>query len=252
MKHILIVANWKSNPDSTHGAVSLARAVESAHARFRRVRVIVAPPFPFIESVRAVLKSVHVAAQDVFWDKGPFTGEVSPHQLKSLGVRYVIIGHSERRMYGGETDDRIQKKLAAALAKGISPIVCVGERERNGKDIPALVGDQIRKALSGIPARLVSRVIIAYEPVWAISTNSGATPDTPENAFRAKMYIRRVLTDIAGQKKARGIPILYGGSVSPANITSFLQDGEMDGALVGGASIDPKQFSDILRIVSRL
>ena len=147
MKHVFIVANWKSNPDSPADAVSLARATERALTRSWRIRVLVAPPFPFIESVARVLKKTHLAAQDVFWDKGPYTGEVSPHQLKSLGVRYVIIGHSERRMYGGDTDDRIQKKLASALARGISPILCVGERERSGKDIPAIVGDQIRKAI---------------------------------------------------------------------------------------------------------
>ena len=246
----ILVFNWKSNPESISDALALAGAVERALARSRGVRAVIAPPHPFLHEVGKRLKRAFLGAQDSFWGKGPYTGEVSPDQLKAMSVRYCILGHSERRIYQGETDEIIKKKVAAVAGRGITPILCVGERERHGRDIPAIVGDQIRTAIGKLPPGAVSKILIAYEPVWAISTMVGARPDDPESAFRAKMYIRRVLSDMVGRKKAERVPVLYGGSVSPANIKGFLQDGEMDGALVGGAGLDRQKLTRIIRIAA--
>jgi len=246
----ILVFNWKSNPQSISDALVLAGAVERALARSRGVRAVIAPPYPFLHCVGRKMKRAFLGAQDSFWDKGPYTGEVSPEELKAIGVRYCILGHSERRIHQGETDEIIKKKVAAVLGRGIAPILCVGERERHGRDIPAIVGDQIRTAIGGLSSGVVPKILIAYEPVWAISTMPGARPDDPESAFRAKMYIRRVLGDMVGRKKAERVPILYGGSVSPANIKGFLQGGEMDGALVGSAGLDRQKLARIIRIAA--
>lgn len=247
----ILVFNWKSNPESISDALALAGAVERALLGARGVRVVVAPPHPFLHCVGKKVKRAFLGAQDSFWGKGPYTGEVSAEELKAVGVRYCILGHSERRIHQGETDETIKKKVAAVVRRGITPILCVGERERHGRDIPSIVGEQIRIAVEGLSSGAVSKILIAYEPVWAISTMPGARPDDPESAFRAKMYIRRVLSDMIGRKKADRIPILYGGSVTPENIKGFLQDGEMDGVLVGGAGIHREKLARIIVAASR-
>ena len=250
MNASILVFNWKSNPESISDALALAGAVERALSRARGVRAIIAPPHPFLHCVGKKVKRAFLGAQDSFWDSGPYTGEVSAEELKAVGVRYCILGHSERRIQQGETDEVIKRKVAAVIKHGIAPILCVGERERHGRDIPAIVGEQIRVAVGGLSSGAVSKILIAYEPVWTISTMPGARPDDPESAFRAKMYIRRVLGDMVGRKKAERVPILYGGSVSPANIKGFLQGGEMDGALVGSAGLDRQKLARIIRIAA--
>src|SRR3989338_6403387 len=214
----------------------LARALEREVKKIRGVEIVIAPPYPFLVPVRRELKKAKLGAQDSFWTGGPYTGDISPEQLATLGVKYVIIGHSERRIYHGETDSLINKKMKAVLEAGMSSILCVGERERIGRDIPAIVGEQIRGALREIPPRLYRNICIA---------------DTPENSFRASMYIRRVLADMAGKKNSGSVRILYGGSVSQMNIGSFVRDGGVGGALVGSASLNRKTFGEIIRIASR-
>ncbi len=250
MNKRILVANWKSNPKSLREAVQMARAIDRASMFRRTVGVVVAPPFPFLAGVGRVLERAHLGAQDSFWAGGAYTGAVSPDELKSLGVQYVILGHSERRIHAGETDDMIGKKILAVLEAGMSPILCVGERERAGRDIPAIVGEQIMAALRGIPPAYAPRVIIVYEPVWAISTMPGAVADTPESAFRARAYIRRIINDLWGRALSESLRVLYGGSVTPENIGSFMRDSEMDGALVGGASLNPTLFGEIIRIAA--
>src|SRR3989344_2711560 len=251
MKHFLLIANWKSNPHSLESACTLARALEREAKKIRGVEIVIAPPYPFLVTVRRELKKAKLGAQDSFWTGGPYTGDISPEQLATLGVRYVIIGHSERRIYHGETDSLINKKMKAVLEAGMSQILCVGERERIGRDIPAIVGEQIRGALRVVPPRLYGNICIVYEPVWAISTTPGAVPDTPENSFRASMYIRRVLADMAGKKKPGAVRILYGGFLLPMNTGSFVLDWGVGGALVGSASLNRKTFGEIIRIASR-
>ncbi len=252
MAKSLVVANWKMNPASIKEAVLLARKVESGTLRQGNVEIVVAPPFPFLIQVGSILKRARLGAQDISgFAGGLYTGEVSGRQLRSLKVSHAIIGHSERKIHLGETDVMINRKVRLALKQGIKPVLCVGERERQGRDIPAVVGEQLRNALGGISPQSVKKVIVAYEPVWAISTMPGAKPDTPDSAFRAKVYIRRVLTQIYKRTIAERVPIIYGGSVNSKNIGGFMSEGKMEGALVGGASLNPREFIKIVAEVNR-
>lgn len=248
----LIVANWKMNPDAPGRAVLLANKIERSLARVRNVEVVIAPPFPFLLPIAAVIKRAKLGAQNVFWqDCGPYTGEVSWHQLKHLKVDYVIIGHSERKLFLDETDEMINNKVHILLENNMTPILCVGERERVGDDIPEIVGIQIRAALKGIKKTLIKKLVIAYEPIWAISTMPNARPDTPVSAFQSVIYIRKVMSELYGRTMGDEIQIIYGGSVNAKNIKGFLEEGRMQGALVGGASLDAAEFGEIVAIASR-
>lgn len=244
----LIVANWKMNPASLKEAILLASAAEECAAKVKNVEIVLAPPFPFLGAIKSVIKKSKLGAQDSFWaDSGPYTGEVSWKQLAGIGAEYIIIGHSERRIHLGESDELIAKKTDALLKNGMNVILCIGEREREGGDIPIAVGIQLKSALIGVKKNMIKNLIIAYEPVWAISTNAGARPDSPDNAFRATLYIRKILVELYGRTAASAVRIIYGGSVKSANIASFLREGKMEGALVGGASLDPREFAEIVR-----
>lgn len=252
-RRALIVANWKMNPDSPERAQELARTTEEANLSFKRAEVVIAPPYPFIPAVKEVLSKVKLASQDAFWEeRGPYTGQVSWRTLKSMGVSHVIVGHSERKKYAGETDDAINKKIQAFLKGGITPILCIGEWEREKREIPRIVEDQLIRALSGVKKELIRHLVVAYEPVWAISTNLGSRPDTPDSAFRAGIYIRKILSGAYGRRQADAVRIIYGGSVSSRTIPSFLREGGMQGALVGKASLDPQEFAQILRAASAI
>lgn len=267
----LIIANWKTNPDSLGRAVLLARKIEREIAGVRNVDVVVAPPFPFLYGVSRVLRKSKLGAQNVFWgDVGPYTGEVSWHQLKNLDVQYVIVGHSERRIHLGETDDMINKKVRSVLEHGLGAVLCIGERERivprsqnaagipairdglGRSEIPPIVGEELRSALKGVRGSRLKNLTIAYEPLWAISTTPGARADTPDNAFRAKVYIKRTMVKLYGSRVAAGVRIIYGGSVGEKNIAGFLHDGEMEGALVGGASLRPDEFISIVKQATKI
>lgn len=246
MKKILI-ANWKMNPAAAVEAVALAKKIERAARRRAQIEVVVAPPAPFLIPVARVLKMARLGAQDAFWeDAGAYTGEVSPSQLESVGVLYVIVGHSERRMLLGETDDMIAKKLRASARRGMTAILCVGERERAGGEVAPEVGDQLRNALAGITKPAFKNIVVCYEPVWAISTSAGARPAEADDVFRASVYIRRIAGNMVGREAARGLRIIYGGSVDAGNIAEFLDKGRVDGALVGEASLDPEEFGRII------
>ncbi|MEK7099051.1 MAG: triose-phosphate isomerase [Patescibacteria group bacterium] len=249
----LIIANWKANPESAVKATVLAEKIESATSIYKNADIVIAPPFPFLPLVGDMLSRARLGSQDVWNTEGPYTGMVSPRQLKSLGVAYVIIGHSERRIHAGETDDMIQKKLAGALASGLQAVLCVGETERQGSELSAMVGEQVRTALKSIKKEWLRRLTVVYEPVWAISTMADtAGAATPDTAFRARMYIEKILTSLFGGRASRDVRIIYGGSVTPANITSFLTEGAMDGVLVGKASLDPKKIGEIVRLAASL
>ncbi|QQG45048.1 MAG: triose-phosphate isomerase [Candidatus Sungiibacteriota bacterium] len=251
MSKKVIIANWKVNPPSVKEAVLLAQKTEREISKSRNVEVIIAPPFPFLAAVGGVLKKSKLGAQDAFWTDGPYTGEVSPTQLKNIGAKYIILGHSERKIHLGETDSLINKKVHAVLESGLGAILCVGERERVGSEIPQIVGEQLKNALKNTKTGLVKNLVVVYEPIWAISTMPGAKSDTPDSAFRALLYIRRVLSELYGRRTADTIRILYGGSVNSANAGGFIHEGKMQGALVGGASLKPKEFALIVREVSR-
>lgn len=253
MTKFLIVANWKMNPDAPGRAVLLANKIERSLAPVRNVEVVLAPPFPFLLPIAAVVRRAKLGSQNVFWqDCGPYTGEVSWHQLKHLKVDYVIVGHSERKLFLGETDEMIHNKVRALLEQNMTPILCVGERERAGGDIPEVVGEQIKAALKGIKKNFLKKLVVAYEPIWAISTMPNARPDTPASAFQAVIYIRKVMSELYGRSAGDSIRIIYGGSVNAKNLKGFLEEGQMQGALVGGASLDVAEFAEIVAIASQI
>lgn len=250
----LIIANWKMNPASREAARDLAGRVGRSVRGARGVEVAIAPPFPFLETVRKAARNIRLAAQDVFSrPAGPFTGAVSPSMLRDLGVSYCIIGHSERRRHFGETDTAVNGKARALLAVGITPIIAIGEEAQEANAVvPKAIATELHGALAGIPRRLLRRIVIAYEPVWAISTNPGARPDTPDSAARRAIYIRKILAKIAGARIADGIRILYGGSANAKNAAGFLANDirGMDGLLVGGASLQADEFVALVRAVA--
>ncbi|MDO8664636.1 MAG: triose-phosphate isomerase [Candidatus Liptonbacteria bacterium] len=248
----LIVANWKENPASLKEAVSLVRQIEKGISKANKNEVVIAAPFPFLLAVKEILKHAKLGAQNVFWeDGGAYTSEVSPSMLKNSGVEYVIIGHSERRRLG-ETDEMINKKIIATIKAGLKPILCVGEhfetRKRGLAAAKNFVKDQLKKDLKNLPTThyplLTSRLIVAYEPIWAISTNKNAHADKPEDSLEMIRFIKSFL---ASKPYTLNPRVLYGGSVTSRNAKSFLQYKEIDGALVGGASLKAEEFKKIIR-----
>jgi triosephosphate isomerase len=241
MRKPFVAGNWKMNTTEAEAA-ALARDVALATTG-AACDIAVAAPFPHLAAVRDALRGSHVAvgAQDVYWEeKGAFTGEVSVSMLASY-CRYVIIGHSERRQFFGETDDWVNRKLAAVLASNVDPIVCVGEllEQRRAGETEKVLYRQLRAGLTGLT--MSARVTIAYEPVWAIGTGETATPEVAQEACA---YIRGVFREIA-PVHADAIRIQYGGSVNAENAATLLSQPDIDGALVGGASLKAEQFAAI-------
>ena len=242
MRRPFVVGNWKMNT-TREEAVALARAVADGIAD-ERVEVGLCVPFPHLGAVQDALRgtSVWVGAQDVYWEpKGAFTGEVSISMLEDY-CRYVIIGHSERRQFFGETDGTVSWKLAAVLQSTLDPIVCVGEYldERRGGHTEAVLSRQLKAGLAN--ATLSERITIAYEPIWAIGTGETASPGVAQETCA---FIRSVLREIGGSA-ADVIRIQYGGSVNPDNAASLMSQPDIDGALVGGASLKAEQFLTIV------
>ncbi len=238
------------NPSTAGEAVKLVKEVSKGIRGQKGVDIVLAPPFIYLASAKQAVSasSVKLAAQDSFWEGGgAYTGEISPKQLKSLGVQFVILGHSERRVMG-ETNAEIQKKLKAVLGAGMKAILCVGEREKKHDEaLPLVIKEELRDSLSKIKKSLFGNLILAYEPVWAIGTGGA---DTPKNVFEISVLLRRELYRMAGKKLAFRIPIIYGGSVDDKNAKDFVSLGNVDGLLVGGASLNAKKFVNIVKSVS--
>lgn len=247
-KKKLIVANWKMNPGTLAEARVLFRKTKQAGSRLERVDTVLCPPFPYLGAfAHGGTTRVALGAQDVFWQNGGrATGEVSPEMLRDLGVSSVIIGHSERRALG-ETDEIVSKKVKAALAEGLRPILCIGERERD-EDARyfEVLKNQLNASLSGIQRRFLSELVIAYEPLWAIG-KSARDAMNPRAIQETEIFIRKVLTDLFGAENARESRILYGGSVEEANTKAILTDGGVGGLLVGHASLDAEGFIRMLK-----
>jgi triosephosphate isomerase (TIM) len=242
-----IAGNWKMYTTAAT-ARALAIAVAEGVEKNERVRVAVCPPFPYLQTVGTAIAGSRVAlgAQDVYpKSEGAFTGEVSPTMLRDVGCRYVIVGHSERRHVLGESNELIHRKLVAALAAELTPILCVGETlaEREAGHTESVLDEQLSSALADVAAPPADRFVVAYEPVWAIGTGRNATPEQAEQAHR---FLRRRLADIWSENAASEIPIQYGGSVKPENAASLLAQPDVDGALVGGASLAAEQFLAIV------
>jgi triosephosphate isomerase len=244
----LIAANWKmyKTPEQTTAFFTEFLPMVVGHSRDE---IVVCAPFV---DLHAAVEAAHgsnvaVGAQNIHWAKeGAFTGEVSPGMLTAIQVTHVIIGHSERRQYFNETDDTVNRKLEIALENGLTPIVCVGEvlEEREAGLTEDVLRRQCTRAFNGISARKAAKLAIAYEPVWAIGTGKTATP---QMAADAHMVIRHEAEKAFGKEFAQGLRILYGGSVKPDNATALMSETEIDGALVGGASLDPASFTRIVK-----
>jgi triosephosphate isomerase len=250
MRKPFIAGNWKMNTDS-HSAVKLAEGVvkgcgDTAGAK---VDVAVCPPFVYLQAVAGALSSSRVAlgSQDVYFEqKGAFTGEISSAMLKDVGCAYVICGHSERRHVIGETDELINKKVHASISGGLLPILCVGEllEERKTDKTTEVVTRQMKKGLAGISEEKMSAITIAYEPVWAIGTGLTATP---QQAQEVHALIRKLLAELFNRKLAEEIRIQYGGSVKPDNANELMNQQDVDGLLVGGASLKSDDFVAIVK-----
>jgi triosephosphate isomerase len=247
MRRPLIAGNWKMNLDRA-GAVALARSVAKTAAGLDHVDLAVMPPSTYLDAVAQTLQGSNIAwgAQNVYYQpNGAFTGELSVAMLKDLGCTYVILGHSERRHVLGETDAEINKKVHAALAGGLVPILCLGEliEEREAGKTLEVIARQVDGSLKGVSAPQMERIVIAYEPVWAIGTGRVATP---QQAQEVHLALRNMLRSRYNSQVAQAVRIQYGGSVKPENARELLAQPDIDGALVGGASLKADQFIGIV------
>ncbi len=247
MRKPIIIGNWKMNGTIAFGK-SLVEDLKPLICSNDRVDVAVCPPFTALSSLAPLLKQTNIAlgAQNVHWEKkGAFTGEISPSMLIELGVHYVIIGHSERRQYFGETDITVNKRLKAALQAGLTPVVCYGETlaVREAEETLSFVEKQVLGALEEIEGQEAEKIIFAYEPIWAIGTGKTATFAQAEEVCN---YIRTVIGKKYGQEVAKKVRLLYGGSVKPITISGLMAEENIDGALIGGASLKAADFAAIV------
>lgn len=247
-RRLIIAGNWKMNKTVAE-ALALVTDLKRLLAGVKEVEIVVCPPFTALDAVsKAILDSnIRLGAQNMNENNfGAYTGEICAGMLKEFSVRYVILGHSERRQYQKETDELITKKVRAAHAASLKPIVCVGETlaERESGHTEAVLERQVRGALSGLTPEQMEDTVIAYEPVWAIGTGRNATP---EQAQQAHAFIRSLIAHMYGEHVARRIRIQYGGSVKPSNARELMSQADVDGALVGGASLEARSFADIVR-----
>jgi len=250
----LIVGNWKMNKTASEAAVFIRRVAPKLPVS-SAIEFVVAPPFTALESVRTVLgpsSPVQLGAQNMFSEpQGAYTGEISAPMLRDLGCRYVIIGHSERRALFGEQNEGIQKKIRAALAFDLKPILCIGESlsQREQGQTDDVLRQQLMEGLADLTHEAMTAVVVAYEPVWAIGTGKAATSDQAVSAHRT---IRTFLADTWSPELAHTTRILYGGSVTPHNISALLQSDQIDGALIGGACLDVDSFATICRLAESI
>ncbi len=249
MRKKIIAANWKMNMTQAEAA----RFIEVfllEDADIVDVDIVIVPSFTTIPKVTELLadrQDIKVGAQNMYWERsGAFTGEISAAQLRDLFVRYVVLGHSERRSLFGETDEMVNRKVRAAHEATLRPIVCVGEtlEEREAGKVEKILGRQLQESLAELSAKELQETVIAYEPVWAIGTGRNATPD---QAQEAHAFIRSVLGELSDSASAERIRIQYGGSVKPENAGELMSQPDIDGALVGGASLDPRSFARIIK-----
>ena len=247
MRKKLIAGNWKMYKTVTE-ALTLVEGLKKEVNHVDDVEIVVAPPFTSLTTVFKALQAsnIFLASQNLFYEKeGAYTGEVSGAMLKDVGCQYVIIGHSERREYFSETDEMVNKKIHAALSVGLSAMVCVGEsleQREKGKTFD-IIGNQVKSSLEGCREKEMESIVIAYEPIWAIGTGKTATPD---QANEVHSFIRQTLSETISPGVAEATRILYGGSVKPSNAKELMSQSDIDGALVGGASLTADSFSEII------
>ena len=252
MRTPIVVANWKLNK-TVGEAVRFASALRDMVSDVGGVEIVVAPAFTALSCVASTLQgsNIHLSAQDVFWeDNGAFTGEISPAMLKGVGCEYVIIGHSERRQYFGETNEAVSRKVKAALSNDLKPILCVGEslEDREAGRTESVIEDHVRNAIAGISPDAILSTVVAYEPVWAIGTGVTATSDQAQNAH---IFIRSLLSEMYSVDLAAEVRIQYGGSVKPDNTSELMAQPDVDGALVGSASLEVESFEQIVKSANK-
>lgn len=248
----IIIGNWKMNPPTLKEAEKLFKDVAKGVSGIKKVEIVACVPFIYLSSLKKISKKVSLGAQNAFGGEiGAFTGEVSPLMLESLGVKYVIIGHSERRALG-ETNTEINKKIKFSLAAGLTPILCVGETVRNeDHGYFNIVKVQLEECLNGISKTSLSKVIIAYEPVWALSTTLERKDATSADSLEMVIFIRKVLNDKFGKDSSK-MRIIYGGSANEKDAEDFLRNGGVDGLLPGRASLTAKKFIEIIKIAEQI
>ncbi|MBI5139528.1 triose-phosphate isomerase [Candidatus Nomurabacteria bacterium] len=254
MRHKIVIGNWKMNPLTIKEAEKLFGDVAKALSRIQKTEVIICAPFIYLERLSKIRTSkVKLGAQNAFWgDQGAFSGEVSMEMLYELGVKNVILGHSERRALG-EKNDFINKKIKGAISSGLMPILCVGEESRDqDHQYFNIVKTQIKECLQGVSRNLASKIMVAYEPVWSISSTPNRRDATSADSYEMAMFIRKILSDIFSPEIAKDIKVIYGGSVNERDASEFLKDGGVDGVLPGRASLDSEKFIEIVKIAESL
>lgn len=249
MRKKILAANWKMN--LTHGeAEAYLSALLTEIGEVNDVEIVIIPPFTAIPALAlgtAKMQFIRLGAQNMHWEKsGAFTGEICASMLRALYVKYVIVGHSERRLLFGETDEVVNRKVRSALEAGLRPIFCVGESllERDAGKEEEVLERQLRNGLAGVMSKDFTEIVIAYEPIWAIGTGRTATP---AQAQEAQAFIRSVITSLSDETLGERIRIQYGGSVNPDNAEEIMRQKDVDGALIGGASLDPRSFAHCIR-----
>jgi len=248
MRRVIIAGNWKMNKNISE-SIELSNALKRSLADIVEIEIVLCPPFTSLSDVKEVIMdtNIRLGAQDCYWEKeGAFTGEVSASMLKNVGCVYCVVGHSERRQFFGETNQAVNKKAKALLVEGIKPIVCVGEKleERKAGKTFDIVKDHVENSLAGLSKDEMLNTVIAYEPVWAIGTGVNATKEQAEEVHK---YIRELLAKMYDKDTANQVRIQYGGSVKPENIKELIAQPDVDGALVGGASLKADSFTGIIK-----
>ncbi len=249
MRMVLIAGNWKMNNVSSQAKELVLELKELAGKEFSNGCVVVCPPFTVLRDVYEVIKdsAIKLGGQNMYWEeKGAFTGEISPEMLKDAGCNFVIIGHSERRKYFSETNETVNKRVKSALKHSLTPIICVGEtlEEREADKTLDVIKSHVTGALEGLSKEDVQKIVIAYEPVWAIGTGRTASPEQAEEIHK---YIRDLVSSLYSESEAENLLILYGGSVKPSNVEELIKQEDIDGALVGGAALKADSFSEIVK-----
>jgi triosephosphate isomerase (TIM) len=251
MRKKIVAANWKMNMTQAEAA-AFVKSLLLDLGDVTDVEVVIIPPFTAIAKVMEALGSsqgIKVGAQNMHWEpNGAFTGEISAALLRDLLVRYVVLGHSERRQYFGETDEIVNRKVRAAHEATLRPIVCIGEtlEQRDQGNVEKTLSTQLRGSLAGLNEKELQETVVAYEPVWAIGTGRNATPEQTEEAHA---FVRQTLREMSDETTAERVRIQYGGSVKPENAREIMSQADIDGALVGGASLDPRSFAEIVNAV---
>jgi triosephosphate isomerase (TIM) len=256
----IIIANWKMNPATAKEAQQLATRIQQGTSGISDIKVVICPPFPYLSSLgnKGNQNYISLGGQDCFYEmRGSYTGAVSPLMLKDLGCEYVILGHSERKQYFGETNEIINKKLKASLKAGLDIILCIGEESRDSfdskgkwmRELDPKVKEQLVLALRDVKKSQVKNIVVAYEPIWAIGTGSPATSD---DVLSVKIFVKKILSELYDRKIADATKVLYGGSTNKKNTASFVGDEGVDGLLVGGSSLDSEEFSAMVKAISEV